>query len=240
MNSNIAQAYKNIFTLMTAMPGVRLDARKGLTEQTMAVKGFDEITYRLNINLSDAVLLAAGATTQRGGASDWWINEDRVGSHVGCALDVQVHFEDNTRTAPVIGVDPVSRRVLTTDGRIYQLGRRLVAPIAVSYATPPKQKLMISADLLADDQELAAKYVEKRHDDAVAFYKSLKWETARVFEYCVQTEVYGVRIVHEMKDGMLHAGATWGELFFDNQPGRDPIIFHTFDNFVAYMLATYW
>lgn len=241
--SKEAVALKNMFLFANAMPGIRLDDRRGFIENAMAQKGFDQQTFRLNIDLSDTAVAEAGSFVVSG-QHDWWINEFRMGPSIGNTLDQEVHLEDGRIIARVIAVDCDTNRVLGTNGCIYQLGRRLVSPIEVSVSAKPATHPMVSAEsfLFSDNAEqMAKRYIERREDDAVKFFKQLKWvANEKGFRYCVEADIYGVKIVHEMQPGRLHSGATWGELFFPNNPQREPIVFPTFDQFIAYMLAKYW
>jgi hypothetical protein len=234
-----AVALKNMFLFATAMPGIDLAERHSFIEHVMAQKDFDQHTFRMNIDLSDAAMTEAGAFVVPG-QPDWWVNEFRIGESIGHTLDLDVHLEDGRIIPRVLGVDCEIKRVLGSNGCVYQLGRRLVSPIEVSVSATPKREY-ISAEMFVSNynaQELAKKYFDQRHEDAMKFYKSLKWEQSN--GYTIQSDIYGVRIVHEMREGTLRAGATWGELFFPKEKDREPIMFHTFEQFVAYMLAKYW
>jgi len=238
MNATNNNAYTNMVLLMTAMPGVKLAERQNLVEHIMAGENFHEETFRLNIDLSDAALNDAKGRVEPG-TRDWWIKEFRMGQSVGNTLDLVVHFEDDTCTQRVIGVDGELRRILTVDGKIYQLGRRMVSPIEVAVVVE-EPRWTLSAEVFLSDEVKAKRYVAQRETEAMQFFRSLKWENCPKFAFSVQTDIYGVRIVHEMQERRLHATPIWGEMFFPKQPEREPIMFYSFDQFVAYMLAKYW
>lgn len=100
-------------------------------------------------------------------------------------------------------------------------------------------KPLISADLLSSDPDLVAAYLELRQEDARAFCRSLNWVSKDM--YSVKAEVFGHIIVHELKEVWLHSFPVWGELFWDDSARHgDPIIFHTMECYVAYILARYY
>jgi hypothetical protein len=246
MNPNIKNEsnYETMLKLASALPGVLLANRDAFVKNLMADKDFDATTFRLNIDLSDAILNETHGWVETG-VRDWWIDEYRMGEHIGSTLDLRVYFEDGTSINRVIGVDSNTGRVLSSNGKVYQLGRRLVSPIEVAVVAvqPSAATWQIAADTFLGDggEEKAKKYVEQREEDATKFFKDLKWVTVETgFRYCVQADIYGVRIIHEMQPRRLHATAVWGELFFPGSTDREPIMFPTFDQFIAYMLAKYW
>lgn len=237
-------AFTTLLLLVSAMPGVSMMNRREEVEKLLAQDGFDLATYRTGLDLSDTALDGTFVPVQKG-THDWWINEFRVGEDLENILDLEVYFENGSKVNRVLGVDKKTNRILVGGGRVYQLGKRLVSPIEVSVSVKPAPHVMVSSEsfLGGDDvaQVQASRYVEQREEDAMKFFKELKWDTnSKGFRYCVEANIYGVKIVHEMQPCALHAGAVWGELFFPNSPEREPIIFHTFDQFVAYMLAKYW
>jgi len=240
MSTNISeQTRRNMIDLLAVMPGVLTKDIPAHMHSIVTTPGFDEGTYRRNINLSDWTLSRHNRQMETD-VRDWWIMGDRMGDSAATTLDMFVHFEDDTYSQRVIGSDVNTNRILCRDGKVYQLGRRLVAPIEVAVTREKPFGLPVGADLLASNALLAKKYVERRHQEAMQFFKSLSWTPWAYCGFSVMAEVYGVRIVHEMQEGSLHAGKTWGELFFLNDKDREPIIFQTFENFLAYMLAKNW
>lgn len=238
MNATNNNAYTNMMLLVTAMPGVKLAERQNFVEHIMASGNFHEETFRLNIDLSDAALRDAKGWVEPG-VRDWWIKELRMGQSVGNTLDLVVHFEDDTCTQRVIGVDGELRRILTVDGKIYQLGRRVVSPIEVAVVVE-EPRWTLSAEVFLHDEVKAKRYVAQRETEAMQFFRSLKWENCPHFPYAVQTEIYGVCIVHNMQKDDLTGHAPWGVLHCDKIEGFQTVSFDTFDQFVAYMLAKYW
>jgi len=97
-----------------------------------------------------------------------------------------------------------------------------------------------SADELACDHDKAVAYLTPRQTDLEKFMKSMKWEVRNTFS--IQADVYGNQIVHELKPRQLHSFPVWGELFW--KPGaskiEEPVIFHSFENFAAFVMAKWW
>jgi len=102
-------------------------------------------------------------------------------------------------------------------------------------------KKFVSAKELADNDMLASAYLSKRQLDLEKFMQSLKWESRDGF--ILQADIYGNKVLHELQECRLHAFPVWGELFWA-EPGtsgkEDPVIFRTFENFAAYVLAKWW
>jgi hypothetical protein len=98
-----------------------------------------------------------------------------------------------------------------------------------------------SAHHFISDTDAAIEYLAKREDDLEKFMRALHWKRNNTFT--IQTVVYGNAIVHELKPGALRAFPCWGELFWD-EAGKfgkeDPVIFDTFHNFAAFVLARWW
>ncbi|MCP3024971.1 hypothetical protein [Cupriavidus basilensis] len=98
------------------------------------------------------------------------------------------------------------------------------------------QQFLSAPDLLANP-ELASLYVEKRRIDADLLMHSLKWQSRGA--HLVVANMYGYEIHHELKPCTLHASPVWGELFPPPSWDMEPVVFETFDCFVAYVLATW-
>lgn len=93
-----------------------------------------------------------------------------------------------------------------------------------------------------DNQELAKAYVKQRAADVDRFMATIqRWEACNEGK-AVRAVLYGKTVVHELAPSTLHASRCWGELFHEAK--RDGVVdsevFWSFEQFAAYMLATYW
>ena len=103
--------------------------------------------------------------------------------------------------------------------------------------------LQSRAEDFARNHEAACKYLRIRPENTVEetvvekIMKGLKWEY-RTGE-TIQADIYGCRIVHELRPGVLHATPFWGEIFF-TEVEKEPVQVDSLECFVAFILARYW
>jgi hypothetical protein len=93
-----------------------------------------------------------------------------------------------------------------------------------------------------DNQELAKAYVKQRAADVDKFMATIqRWEACNEGR-AVRTVLYGNIVVHELAPSTLHASRCWGELHYTSKEEGtpDPETFWSFEQFAAFMLATYW
>jgi hypothetical protein len=94
----------------------------------------------------------------------------------------------------------------------------------------------MGAEEIASDPDAASWYVAGYIDEAERLASEINWESSGPF--CVGARLYGHSIKHELRPRTLHATECWGEFFWAN--GDDPVMFPTYDCFIAFILEKFW
>lgn len=106
---------------------------------------------------------------------------------------------------------------------------------AIQQAT---RQFFLSADELASEPVLAARYVASRANDADHLMADLVWAPA-FGGSALRAKLYtsGAAVVHEIVPCTLQASPCWGKIFFDD--GTAPIVCRTYACFMAYLLKRF-
>ncbi|BAW19085.1 hypothetical protein [Ralstonia phage RP31] len=101
------------------------------------------------------------------------------------------------------------------------------------------------ADDFSRDHQAAVIYLHQRPENNTdgeriieKFMKTLKWEYRT--EDTLMADVYGCKIVIELRPCALHAFPIWGELFYGPTREADPELFDSLECFVAFCVARWW